>query len=370
MEPETGPPATREILAVQNLRTYYAKNGVWVRAVDGVSFSVPKHATVGIAGESGSGKTQTALSIMGLVEGAPGIVEGEIRIDDVNVLEGLHRYCEWKTAEGQLTIVKDVGACRKLQETYLAGLRGEKIAMAFQEPKASLSPYFSVGAQLRETAVARHGREGGGRDQESLVSLLARLQFGSPKQILRKYPHELSGGESQRIMLALALLGNPELLIADEPTTLLDAITEYRALELMAEFVREKKSALLLITHNLAVLNRFVDHVIIMFAGKVIEQGPVAGVINLASHACHPYTEELLRAAAALDGRSANKNFSGGKAHEAAWRQRGCCFYRRCRLQEGLSEQKRQRCMNEEPPPFKIGEGHYAACWEMEGEIG
>jgi oligopeptide/dipeptide ABC transporter ATP-binding protein len=358
-----------DILTVQDLRIYYYKKGGFIRSVDGVSFIVPRQTSVGLAGESGSGKTQTALAIMGLTEGFPGIVGGKVWIGNTNLLAGFHRYCQRTTTKGQMTIVKDVSQCKKLQEARLAGIRGEQVAMVFQEPKSSLSPYFSVGEQLRETIVTRHGLQAAERYEELAMPLLARMQFFSPKQILAKYPHQLSGGESQRVMLALALLGNPDLLIADEPTTLLDVVIEYRILELLAALREEKKFALLLITHNLALMKHLVDDVIIMFSGKVIEQGLAAKVISNSRHARHPYTAALVRSATSQNTGSSAMPFRKGALLESTRNGQGCCFYSRCHLKDKLNMAKQRRCCNEEPPLFKVGESHYIACWEMEGQI-
>lgn len=364
------PSASGEILTVQDLKTYYHKNGSFVRAVDGVSFTVRHHATVGLAGESGSGKTQTALSVMGLTEGSPGVISGQAWVDEVNVLEGLHRYCRCTTQKGQLHVVKDTAKFKKLQERRLRDIRGDKVAMVFQEPKSSLSPYFSVGEQLRETLAARYGREVGKNYQEQMIPLLERMQFAAPQQILQKYPHQLSGGESQRVMLALALIGHPKLLIADEPTTLLDVAIEYRILELLASLLEEKKIALLLITHNLAILKHYVDDVVVMFAGKVIEQGPTANVINGSAAVRHPYTEVLMSAAASLGLKESTQTEALSPQRELTSKgTRGCCYYSRCRLKDKLDPAKRARCGNEEPPLFKVGETHYISCWEMEGQV-
>ena len=370
MTPSTRQSPAGDLLTVQDLKTYYYKNGGFVRAVDGVSLNVRHHATVGLAGESGSGKTQTVLSILGLTEDAPGVIGGQAWIDDVNVLEGLHHHCHSRIIDGQLHVSKDVTKFRKQQEQRLQDIRGNKVAMVFQEPKSSLSPYFSVGDQLRETLAARYGREVAKNYAEQMIPLLERMQFAAPQQILRKYPHELSGGESQRVMLALALIGNPKLLIADEPTTLLDVAIEYRILELLASLLEEKKIALLLITHNLAILKHYVDEVVIMFAGKVVEQGPTAKVIDGSAPVRHPYTEVLHQAAVSLGLKASAKPVMLSPQRELTVKgTRGCCYYSRCRLKDRLDPAKRAHCSNDEPPLFKVGETHYVACWEMEGQV-
>ncbi len=358
------PPAP--VLAVRDLRTYYHyPEAGFARAVDGVSFEVPPHSAVGIAGESGSGKTQTALSILGLIDAAPGIVGGQVWVEGTDLLEGIEAYCTRRDEGGRLTVTKDVDRWRALHQRRLARVRGERLAMVFQEPKSALIPYFTVGQHLRQTMAARWGHTAARGYETSALDLLRRLQFDDPRRILGSYPYQLSGGESQRVMLGLALVGTPRLLIADEPTTLLDTVTQRRVLDTLAALVRERELALLLITHDLAVMRLLVEHVAVMFAGKIVEQGPVDALLGPAGQAGHPYPRDLLRAAAGLEATPAAPREA---APVAPANLLGCRYYHRCRLKDALPEAARRRCLHEEPPAFRLGDQHRAACWACQDD--
>ena len=347
------------LLDVQNLKTYYYGNSSFIRSVDGVSFSLGRNETLGIAGESGSGKTQTALSIMGLNSGAPGIIDGEIWFNSFNILENLNEYCNITKNNGTLIIEKDFHDWAKLHESRLKNIRGEKFAMIFQEPKSSLSPYFSIEEHFRETIAARYGKQQSKSYKDLVIPMLKKLLFKSPDNILANYPHHLSGGESQRIMIALALLGNPELLIADEPTTLLDSVIQYCVIELIDTIIKENKLSLLFITHNLAILKRLVNNVVIMFSGKIVEQGPTSIVLNKNEHH-HKYTELL------LDAADENGDYKLPPELETKKNHQGCRYYYRCSRKDKLSADQKKKCKTEEPILTKINNNHSIACWILE----
>jgi len=285
------------VVVVDGLRTFFQQNQRLVRAVDDVSFSIPEEGLFGLAGESGSGKTQTALAISGLVQGTPGVIEGDIWVDGTNILSGLESFCSVQHEGGGVQIRKDVSRWRKHRERRMETIRGSVVSMVFQEPKGSLSPYFTVGEQARETVSVHFGASAADTYQERVHPLLEQMGFRDPGRVLDSYPHELSGGQCQRVMLALSLVSDPDLLIADEPTTLLDAITEERVLELFGALVREQDLALLLITHDLGVMTRLVDRVAIMQKGTVVEQGTVSEIMDGALTDRHSHTCELRRAA-------------------------------------------------------------------------
>lgn len=355
-----------EILKVKDLRTYYMKDDLFTRAVDDVSLSISKGGKIGLSGESGSGKTQMALSIMGLIDNVPGIVAGEIWIDGLNLLEDLPSYCSFQVNGKNVSVEKDVSQWKKVQESRFSSVRGKKVSMVFQEPRSSLDPFFKVDEQLREFLVSRYGNAVNEAHKDRVLWLLEHMHFANPARILKSYPHELCGGESQRIMLAFALFGNPKLLIADEPTTMLDTITQYRVLELMAEMIEEMELALLFVTHNLAILSLLVDYVLIMFSGKIVEQGSVASLLNDSKHEKHPYTEILLTSA------RQKEEFSERPLNEEAIQldtQKnvfGCCYYHRCALRKKLDSKEQKRCLNEAPPLFKLSDDHLVACWARE----
>jgi ABC-type dipeptide/oligopeptide/nickel transport system ATPase component len=287
----------QDLVVVEGLTTYFHQDQQFVRAVEDVSFCIPEGGLFGLAGESGSGKTQTALALAGLVEGVPGVVDGDIWIDGTNILAELETYCTVEAGEDGLHVRKDVQQWRRHREDVMADLRGTVVSMVFQEPKESLSPYYTIGEQARETVKAHFGPTAASTYEERIRPLLTQMEFQDPDRILSSYSHELSGGQSQRAMLALAFLSDPELLIADEPTTLLDAITERRVLELFASLLEEQDLALLLITHDLGIMAHLVDEVAVMQHGAIVEQGPASTIMDGALDDRHSHTRELRQAA-------------------------------------------------------------------------
>lgn len=254
------------LLEVRNIHTYFdTENGV-IKAVNGVSFNVEKGKTLGIVGESGSGKSQTAMSILQLFETNQKIVDGSIVFDDINLLE--------------------------LKPEALRKIRGNQISMIFQEPMTSLNPVFTVKKQLSEVFMLHQGLN---KKEAALRSLemLEAVKVPSPKRILNSYPHQLSGGMSQRVMIAMALACNPRMLIADEPTTALDVIIQAEILKLMNDLKRDFDTSIIFISHDLGVVSEMADEVLVMFGGKVVEQASIAEIFQ---NPIHPYTRKLLAA--------------------------------------------------------------------------
>ena len=354
------------ILSVQGLKTFYHQNGTFVRSVDNVSFDIADNGRVGLAGESGSGKTQTVLSLMGLIDNSPGIVDGKIYFENTNLLEDLNLYCEVQEDGEKVHIRKDHTKWNRLQEERFSKIRGHKIWMLFQEPVSSLAPYFTVRKHFNETITTQYGKRSLNEYTDKVAHLLERLQFSNPQRILESYPHQLSGGESQRVMIAMALLSNPRLLIADEPTTLLDVITQHHILELLQEILDEMNPAFLLITHNLAVLTMLVEYIFIMFAGQIIEKGQTLSVIQGNTESVHPYTQTLLDSLDRRVASSGSKKYQIKPQFESKKNYAGCRFYYRCPLKDKLDSAKQQRCLNEVPPMFKVDQDHYVSCWERE----
>ena len=290
------------LLQVQNLRTYFSTDAGLARAVDGVSFEVNKGETLGIVGESGCGKTVASLSIMGLIPSPPGQVmpESSIRFRG-NELVGL-------------------------PEASMRKTRGNRIAMVFQEPMSSLNPVFTVGNQIQEALVLHRGLAR--RDARKLgVELLNEVGIPEPDQRFDEYPHQLSGGMRQRVMIAMALSCEPDLLIADEPTTALDVTIQAQILELLAELRARRGMAVLLITHDLGVIAEVCDRVLVMYSGQIVETGTVEELFVRPSH---PYTEGLLRS---LPGASAGGDrlhpIQGLVPSSVDWPS-GCRFGDRC----------------------------------------
>jgi oligopeptide transport system ATP-binding protein len=261
------------LLSVRDLSThFFTREGV-VHAVDGVSFDVEKGKTLGIVGESGCGKTVTALSIMGLIPKPPAkIVGGEVLFND-----------------------RDLA---KLSERELEDVRGSQIAMIFQDPMTSLNPTLTIGTQITET-IRRHFDVSKEEARKRAVGLLEEVHIPRAAQRLDDYPHRLSGGMRQRVMIAIALSGEPELLIADEPTTALDVTVQAQVLDLLDELRESHGTAMILITHDMGVVAEAADDVVVMYAGQVVEQAPV---LELFDHPEHPYTEALLGALPQIEG--------------------------------------------------------------------
>ncbi len=317
---------TEPLLALDDLHTYfYTDNGV-ARAVDGVSFTVNAGETVGVVGESGCGKSVTALSILRLVR-PPGRIEPESEIR----FEG-----------------KDL---MKLDERAMQQVRGNRIAMVFQEPMTALNPVFTVGDQIAEVARIHAGMSRRAAWQKA-VEMLAAVGMPAPEQRASEYPHQLSGGMRQRVVIAMALVMNPALIIADEPTTALDVTIQAQILELLADLTKRLGTAVLLITHDLGVVAENCARVIVMYAGEVVEE---ADTSTLFSHAHHPYTEGLLGAMPRVGGEAERlATIPGTVPPPTAW-PTGCRFRDRCRYAW-------DRCEREHPPLYQLEGRHVSRC--------
>jgi oligopeptide/dipeptide ABC transporter ATP-binding protein len=320
-------PATRSLLEVRDLRTYFASERGEVRAVDGVDFTLERGRTLGIVGESGCGKSVTALSIMGLVPQPPGrVAGGEVLLEGEDLLKA---------------------PARRLRD-----LRGDKLSMIFQEPMTSLNPAFPVGEQIAE-ALLRHRKLTPRDAHEKAVEMLRRVRIPSPERRVADYPHQLSGGMRQRVMIAMALACNPQLLIADEPTTALDVTIQAQILELMRVLRAELGTAIILITHDLGVIAELADDVIVMYAGKVIERCPAS---RLFAEPQHPYTIGLLGSIPRLHLEQERLASIEGFVPDAAAFPQGCRFHPRCPFAV-------EKCRSEVPPLLPMAENHFAACW-------
>jgi oligopeptide/dipeptide ABC transporter ATP-binding protein len=312
---------------VRALRTYFAAERGEVRAVDGVDLSLERGRTLGIVGESGSGKSVTALSIMGLVPQPPGrIASGEVLLEGEDLL--------------------------KAPAQRLRDLRGAQLSMIFQEPMTSLNPAFQVGEQIAE-ALLRHKHISRKDAEQSAVEMLRRVRIPSPEARAGEYPHQLSGGMRQRVMIAMALACNPKLLIADEPTTALDVTIQAQILELMRALRAELGTAIILITHDLGVIAELADDVIVMYAGRVVER---CSVPRLFAEPQHPYTVGLLGSIPRLHLEQERLSAIEGFVPDAAALPQGCRFHPRCPFSV-------EKCRREEPPLLELSKDHFAACW-------
>jgi len=312
---------------VRGLRTHFASERGEVRAVDGVDLSLERGRTLGIVGESGCGKSVTALSIMGLVPQPPGrIAGGEVLFEGEDLL--------------------------RLPARRMRDLRGDQISMIFQEPMTSLNPAFPVGEQVAE-ALLRHKNIDKKTAEQGAVEMLRRVRIPSPERRALDYPHQLSGGMRQRVMIAMALACNPKLLIADEPTTALDVTIQAQILELMQLLRAELGTAIILITHDLGVVSELADDVIVMYAGRVIER---CAAKRLFSEPQHPYTIGLLGSIPRLHLQQERLSAIEGFVPDPAAFPHGCRFHPRCPFAV-------DKCLSENPPLIEIEAGHHAACW-------
>jgi oligopeptide/dipeptide ABC transporter ATP-binding protein len=298
-----------------------------VNAVDGVDLRLERGRTLGIVGESGCGKSVTALSIMGLVPQPPGrIAAGEILFEGEDLL--------------------------KLPPERLRNLRGDKLSMIFHEPMTSLNPAFTVGGQVAE-ALLRHRTISRKEAKILAIDMLRRVRIPSPELRAHEYPHQLSGGMRQRVMIAMALACDPKLLIADEPTTALDVTIQAQILELMRALRAELGTAIIIITHDLGVVAELADDVVVMYAGKVIER---CAVPALFSEPQHPYTVGLLGSIPRLDLEQARLSAIDGFVPDAAAMPAGCRFHPRCPFAV-------EKCFHEVPKLIEVRKDHFAACW-------
>jgi oligopeptide/dipeptide ABC transporter ATP-binding protein len=357
------------LLAIENLRTYFYSRvkRAFIRSVDGVNLSIARGETLGIVGESGSGKSVTALSTAGLVAAGPGVVGGriELRSNGVqrNLLDGLERYVHVTEQDGRVVAVKkDERGWRTHAERLMEGVRGKEIAMIFQNPRSALNPYSTIGRQLVETIRQHTSLKGEGEAKERAIHWLERVRIDSPRLRFDNFPFGMSGGMCQRAMLAMALSAEPSLLIADEPTTGLDATIQSRIVELLAQLKAETGTTTLLISHDISVIQRLSDRVAVMYGGTVVETGRAAEVLAPDSNVRHPYTAALLASIPSAETirRKSYLQAIDGEVLDTIDVPRGCRFYGRCNR---VTDAIRNRCAGLEPPLAEVAPGHKLRCW-------
>jgi len=316
----------KPVLSVKNLKTYfYTEDGI-VKAVDGVDFDVYQGETLGIVGESGCGKSVTALSILRILDEKGKIVEGQVLLDGVDLT--------------------------KIEEQEMRNIRGKDIAIIFQEPMVALNPVFTIGNQIME-AIMLHQKVDEKTARNTAIELLRKVGIPEPEKRIDQYPHELSGGMRQRAMIAMALSCKPKVLIADEPTTALDVTIQAQIMELMKELQREYGMAIMLITHDLGLIAENADRVVVMYAGKVVEYADVKTLFNDPKH---PYTWGLLHAIPRLDIEQTRLYNIPGVVPDPLHFPSGCKFHPRCEFKE-------ERCTREEPQLIEVGQNHTVRCF-------
>ena len=318
---------TGPLLTIRNLETHFFSAGKVVRALDGISFEILEGEVFGLVGETGCGKSVTALSILRLIPFPPGkIVAGSIRFKDRDILS--------------------------LPPDQMRAFRGKEISMIFQEPMTSLNPVFRIGDQMREV-IMLHQRLGKTAAWEAAVQMLERVRIPDARKVARQYPHQLSGGMRQRVMIAMELSCRPALLIADEPTTALDVTIQAQILRLLKEMKKEMGTSILLITHDLGVVAEMCDRVAVMYAGSIAEQ---AEAIEIFEYPKHPYTQGLWGAIPLIDQEKESLAVIPGAVPDLGRLPQGCKFHPRC-------PHRFKPCDGERPPVVEVSPGHHAACY-------
>ena len=324
----------KPLLEVKNLKTFFkTRNGI-VKAVNDVSYTLDEKRTIGIVGESGSGKSVSAMSILKLLDGNGYIAEGEILFEGTDLT--------------------------KLTEQQMYDIRGNKISVIFQEPMTSLNPVFTVERQLSEPFII-HQNMSKKEAAKQALKMLYDVQIPNPEAVIKQYPHQLSGGMRQRVMIAMALACRPKILIADEPTTALDVTIQAQILRLMNDLQRENGTSIIFITHDLGVINEMADDVVVMYCGQVVEQAS-ARVIFSDCTMSHPYTEGLMFSIPRIDNITHKLEPIPGVVPHPLALPKGCKFAPRCKYAT-------KKCMEEEPPLVEFAPGQKIRCFYPEKEV-
>lgn len=326
--PDSGAAGAEEnVLEVKDLHTSFFTDSGEVQAVNGVSFNLGRGKILGVVGESGSGKSVTAYSIMQILASTGKVVKGEILFNGENILN--------------------------YNKKQMDEFRGEKCSIIFQDPMTSLNPTFTVGWQLREALRLHTQYKTRSAANRRAVELLEMVGVNEPESRIRQYPFELSGGMRQRVMIAMALACEPDILIADEPTTALDVTIQAQILELMKDLQKKLGMAIILVTHDLGVIASMCDEIIVMYGGRVCERGTADDIFY---HPCHEYTKGLLRSIPNVDNMKEKLVPIGGSPINMLAMPKGCAFCPRC-------ENALKVCLDQEPEELQMPDGHYAACW-------
>ena len=320
------------VLDIRNLKSHFFTAKGEVPAVDGVTIQVPPGKIIGIVGESGCGKSMTAMSVMGLLRYPGRVVEGSITLDGRDITH--------------------------LSPRELAKVRGNEISMIFQEPMTSLNPVYPVGRQVREASL-QHQKISKEEARKRVLEIFQAVGIPEPEKRYNSYPHQLSGGLRQRVMIGMAMVCRPKVMIADEPTTALDVTIEAQILQLMKKLCREQGTSIILITHNMGVVAEICDYVYVMYAGKVMEQ---AETFELFEHTEHPYTAGLLKSIPRLDEKVDRLYTIEGVVPNLLHLPAGCNFCTRCK-------EASERCFMEKPCLYQTRDGHGVRCFKYESEV-
>lgn len=322
------------MLKVENLRTYFFTRGGTVKAVDGVNFEVKRGQVLALVGESGCGKSMTALSIIQLVDKPGKIIEGTVIFDGENLLER--------------------------NRSQMTEIRGKRISMIFQEPRSSLNPVIRVGKQLDEVLKLHYDTMDKHQRRERVIQLLKDVGIPDPERRAANYPHEMSGGMAQRVMIAMGIACEPELLIADEPTTALDVTIQAQVLDLIRKLRDEMQMAVIFITHDMGVVAEMADDVAVMYAGTIVEHAPVA---TLFEEPLHPYTQGLIASIPILGEFKDRLEVIPGTVPSLIDMPPGCRFASRCKAR---LERNLEKCLHQEPDLIEVRDSHQVRCWLYE----
>ena len=319
------------VLDIKDLKSHFFTAKGVAPAVDGVSIQVPEGKIIGVVGESGCGKSMTVMSVMGLLRYPGRVVGGTITLDGRDITH--------------------------LSAKELSKVRGNEISMIFQEPMTSLNPVYPVGKQVRE-AILLHQKVSKAEAKERVLEVFRAVGIPEPEKRYYNYPHQLSGGLRQRVMIGMAMVCRPKVMIADEPTTALDVTIEAQILRLMKKLCEDQGTSIILITHNMGVVAEVCDYVYVMYAGKVMEQ---AETFELFDHTSHPYTKGLLNSIPKLDEKAKRLHTIEGVVPNLLHLPQGCSFCTRC-------SKSKERCFAERPDLYTVGEGHKVRCFQYEEE--
>jgi oligopeptide/dipeptide ABC transporter ATP-binding protein len=360
---------TAPLLKIEDLRTYFYSRSkqAFIRSVDGVTVELARGETLGVVGESGSGKSITALSIMGLISAGPGVISGKIGFKSngtqKNLLQDLGDYVTLTKKDNRImNVSKDLVEWEKNVERVMRPIRGKEISMIFQNPKSSLNPFMPVGKQITEAIQLHTSVKGEQEAKERALYWLDRVKIDSPRLRFDNYPYGLSGGMCQRAMIAMALASQPSLLIADEPTTGLDATIQSKIVDLLAELKSEFGITTMLISHDISIISRLSDSVAVMYGGTIVEYGPARDILAPDFASKHPYTEALLASIPSAQNIKEQGYLQAieGDVLDTINTPPGCRFYGRCTR---VTDAIREKCGFKEPDLREIAPGHKVRCW-------
>ncbi|MCP4374539.1 MAG: ABC transporter ATP-binding protein [Deltaproteobacteria bacterium] len=357
------------VLAIEDLRTYFYSRSkrAFIRSVDGISFEIEKGEMLGIVGESGSGKSITAMSVMGLISAKPGVITGKIEFKtesvQKNLLPDLKNYVRANMSSGKIMeVYKDNNGWLNMVDRIMDKIRGREISMIFQNPKISMNPFITIGKQITESIILNTYTKNRRKAKEKALHWLERVKIDSPGLRYNNNPYGLSGGMCQRAMIAMALSSEPSFLIADEPTTGLDATIQSKIVDLLAELKSTIRVTTMLISHDINVIRELSDKVAVMYGGTVLEHGPAKDVLSPNHKRKHPYTKALLASIPSEEHIRKRGYLQAikGDVLDTINIPDGCRFYDRCSM---VSDKIEEMCRHQEPGLDDISSEHKIRCW-------